>query len=72
MEGLIYIIVVVVFVFGLLGALFSRYKKCPSDKILVKYGKWEKAEMEKTVQPAVFMGVLLLFGQYFNPMLFWI
>ena len=43
MEGLIYIIVVVVFVFGLLGALFSRYKKCPSDKILVKYGKVGKS-----------------------------
>ncbi|MCT4660541.1 MAG: SPFH domain-containing protein [Tissierellales bacterium] len=43
MEGLIYIAVVVVFIFGLLGALFSRYKKCPSDKILVKYGKVGKS-----------------------------
>jgi flotillin len=28
----------VLFVFGLVIALLSRYKKCPSDKILVKYG----------------------------------
>lgn len=36
--GLIFISLAVIFVFGLLVALLSRYKKCPSDKILVKYG----------------------------------
>lgn len=72
MEGLIYIIVVVVFVFGLLGALFSRYKKCPSDKILVKYGKVGKSGDGEDRSASCIHGGLLLFGQYFNPMLFWI
>lgn len=43
MEFLIIVSVAVVFAFGLIGALFSRYKKCPSDKILVKYGKVGKS-----------------------------
>lgn len=33
------IIVLVVFVFLLLLSLFKRYKRCPSDKVLVVYGK---------------------------------
>lgn len=37
-EGIILISVVVVLVFSLLIVLLSRYKKCPSDKILVIYG----------------------------------
>ncbi len=36
--SLIFISLAVLFVFGLIVALLSRYKKCPSDKILVKYG----------------------------------
>lgn len=38
-EGIILISVIVVLVFSLLMVLLSRYKKCPSDKILVIYGK---------------------------------
>lgn len=38
MEGLIFISLAAVFIFGLIVAILSRYKKCPSDKILVKYG----------------------------------
>lgn len=37
-TGLIFTSLAVIFVFGILIALLSRYKKCPSDKILVKYG----------------------------------
>ncbi|MCA0385603.1 MAG: flotillin family protein [Firmicutes bacterium] len=37
-SGLIFVSLAVIFVFGLVVALLSRYKKCPSDKILVKYG----------------------------------
>ena len=37
-SGLIFLSLAVVFVFGLIIAILSRYKKCPSDKILVKYG----------------------------------
>ncbi len=38
----IFLIVIAVFLFGMIIAVFSRYKKCPSDKILVKYGKVSK------------------------------
>lgn len=38
MPQLILTIVIVLLVFGTLVALLSRYKKCPSDKILVVYG----------------------------------
>jgi len=36
--GIIFISLAVLFLFGLFIALLTRYKKCPSDKILVKYG----------------------------------
>jgi len=36
---LIFIVVVVIFVFTLLILLLSRYRKCPSDKVMVIYGK---------------------------------
>lgn len=36
--GIIFISLAVLFLFGLFVALLTRYKKCPSDKILVKYG----------------------------------
>lgn len=38
MPQLILMVVIVLLVFGTLIALLSRYKKCPSDKILVVYG----------------------------------
>ncbi|MCL2054349.1 MAG: SPFH domain-containing protein [Oscillospiraceae bacterium] len=38
-ETVIFICVVVVAVISLAAAVLSRYRKCPSDKILVKYGK---------------------------------
>lgn len=43
MPQLILTIVIVLLVFGTLIALLSRYKKCPSDKILVIYGMVGKA-----------------------------
>ena len=36
---LVVVAVAVVFVFVLVMSLFSRYKRCPSDKVLVVYGK---------------------------------
>ncbi len=33
------IVILAIFIFGSLGWLFSRYKMCPSDKILIVYGK---------------------------------
>ena len=38
-ETLMLIVVFVILVFTMTVIIFSRYKKCPSDKILVKYGK---------------------------------
>ncbi len=37
-ETLILICVVVIIAFGLLVAIMKRYKKCPSDKVMVVYG----------------------------------
>ena len=37
--GLILTCVIVVIVFSLLLFLIKRYKKCPSDKVMVIYGK---------------------------------
>ncbi len=38
-EVLILIVVIVLILFTTLAALLTRYKRCPSDKILVIYGK---------------------------------
>ncbi|MEZ5146996.1 MAG: hypothetical protein R2759_07920 [Bacteroidales bacterium] len=38
------IIALVVILFATMLALFSRYKRCPSDKILVIYGKTGKTK----------------------------
>ncbi len=39
LSGYIGIIIIGVFVLGTIAWLFSRYKMCPSDKILIVYGK---------------------------------
>ncbi len=39
MEGIILVCVVVVLIFSLVLMVLSRYKKCPSDKVMVIYGK---------------------------------
>lgn len=44
MENIILTVVVVVLIFGTLTALLSRYRKCPSDKILVIYGMVGKSD----------------------------
>ncbi len=38
-AGLIAVIIAIAFVFVLIVFLINRYKRCPSDRILVKYGK---------------------------------
>lgn len=37
--GIILVTIIVVIIFSTVAALFARYKKCPSDKVLVVYGK---------------------------------
>ena len=39
MNTLVAIIILVIVIFVTILALFSRYKRCPSDKVLVIYGK---------------------------------
>lgn len=39
MTPIIMIVVIAIFLFATIAALISRYKRCPSDKILVVYGK---------------------------------
>ncbi len=39
----------VLFIFGLIIAILKRYKRCPSDQILVVYGKLGKGQ-EKTMK----------------------
>lgn len=38
-AALIAVVVIVILVFSLLLVILSRYRRCPSDKIMVKYGK---------------------------------
>lgn len=42
--GLILVSAIVIIIFSTIAGLFSRYKKCPSDKILVVYGKVGKVD----------------------------
>lgn len=44
MNTLITIIILIIIVFVTILALFSRYKRCPSDKVLVIYGKTGKGK----------------------------
>lgn len=44
MNGLVIVVILVVIIFITIISLFSRYKRCPSDKILVIYGKTGKTK----------------------------
>ena len=63
MEGFIIIAVLAFVVFVTILALISRYKRCPSDKILVIYGR-TGGQSAKCVH-----GGALLFGPLFKIML---
>lgn len=39
MEGIILACVVAVLLFSVIVLIFTRYRKCPSDKVMVIYGK---------------------------------
>ena len=47
--GVIALIVAVVLVFSMIVFMASRYKRCPSDKVLVIYGRVEKGRSSKTM-----------------------
>jgi flotillin len=46
--GILSLIAFVVLVFFTVAFMASRYKRCPSDKILVIYGRVEKGRSSKT------------------------
>jgi flotillin len=62
------IVALVIFVFVMLIALFRRYKRCPSDKILVVYGKVGKAADNTTLSAKCIHGgaafVIPIFQDY--------
>ena len=41
--GILSLIAFIVLAFFMVAFMASRYKRCPSDKILVIYGRWKKA-----------------------------
>lgn len=58
----ILVVVAIAVIFITISAIVSRYKRCPSDKILVVYGR------TGGVQPNVFTVVAPLFGPLFKTM----
>ena len=47
--GIVALIALVVLVFFMVAFMASRYKRCPSDKVLVIYGRVEKGRSSKTM-----------------------
>lgn len=56
MNTLILIGAVALGLFAMVAALISRYKRCPSDRLLVVYGKTGKTEAGKTSTASVYHG----------------
>ncbi|MDW7651561.1 MAG: SPFH domain-containing protein [Bacillota bacterium] len=50
-SGLLLVIVIIVVIFGTFASILKRYRKCPSDKILVVYGRTGK-DKEGTTRSA--------------------
>jgi len=64
--ALILLIVAAVFIFMLLLLILSRYRKCPSDKVLVIMVKSDQIPTEVRGQLDVYTAVPHLYGRYFN------
>ena len=47
--GIILVLVIVIIFFSLIITLASRYKRCPSNKVLVIYGRTAKGQSAKTI-----------------------
>ena len=60
MEVLTGIVLIVVVLFATFAGILSRYRKCPSDKILVLYGKVGPDKEVKQSRQNVFMAAVLL------------
>jgi flotillin len=60
METLILLSVIVLLVFTTLAALITRYRRCPSDKILVIYGKIGKTNGEQQSSKCIHGGAAFI------------
>jgi len=60
MEPLILLSVIVLLVFTTLAALITRYRRCPSDKILVIYGKIGKTNGEQQSSKCIHGGAAFI------------
>ena len=70
--GLILTCVIVVIVFSLLLFLIKRYKKCPSDKVMVIYGKVGSNKDGSTRSAKCSTAARPLSGRSSSPMSSWI
>ena len=70
--GLILTCVIVVIVFSLLLFLIKRYKKCPSDKVMVIYGKVGSNKDGSTRSAKCIHAARPLSGRSSSPMSSWI
>ncbi len=56
------IIALILFIFILIVSLLKRYKRCPSDRVLVVYGKVGKGKSDESRSPSVYTGEPHSFG----------
>jgi uncharacterized membrane protein YqiK len=68
MELLTLIIVIIIILFTTFIAILTRYKKCPSDRILVVYGKVGKTQAETSLVQNAYTVVRHSYGRYSNTM----
>lgn len=61
--GIVSVVAFVILAFFVVVFMASRYKRCPSDKVLVIYGRVEKGRSSKTLH-----GGAHLFGRSFKIM----
>ena len=82
---IILLVVIGVLLFSLLLVVLSRYRRCPSDKIMVIYGKvgnngdgttrsakWEPTKTGRPGRPGVFTAARRLSGRSFSRLITWI
>ena len=70
-ETLTLISVIAILVLFTFLFIISRYRKCPSDKIMVNYGKVDQG-MERLYQPNASTAVPLSYGRSYRPTNTWI
>lgn len=71
METIILIVAIVLIAFSLLIFLLSRYKKCPSDKIMVIYGNVGKTKTALRARQSAFTAARRSLNRFLKPMNSW-